>query len=324
MDNFCDHTFALFDHEFADHASHMCMIKDRARCMGFFEQIEKHCKDKMVVDFGAGTGILGVYAALKGAKEVWFVENQINLHETIAEVCAANDVTNYNIVADVSELPTHYFDVCLSETLGDVGIERNFTKIFSNLIARNPGCVAIPDRINLYYSTLHLEEVEKEKRYIENFPVNLKINMLYPLPGLRPTRIDSQKLDSEVELFSLDLKDYPREDDLRKIIKVPHEDKHNFMVFHWKAFCEGQEFVSNTPERDPNNFNHWCQLGFHIPKDNTLGIRYDIHSGPFVLCGNPHQDFIDNPKKFDREFYTPSPDQFVQEPKQESVIKWTL
>lgn len=291
--------------------------------MAFFREIERHCKDKMVVDFGAGTGILGVYAALKGAKEVWFVENQINLHETIAEVCAVNNVSNYNIVEDVSELPTHYFDVCVSETLGDVGIERNFTRIFSDLIAQNPGCVAIPDKINLYYSQLWLEEAEKEKRYIENFPVNLKISMLYPLPGLRPTRIDSAKLDNEVELFSLDLKDYPKDENLRKIIEVPHPADKNFMVFHWKAFSNGNEFVSNTPERDPSNFNHWCQLGFSIPKDETLGLRYDIQTGPFVLVGNPHQDFIDNPVEYDNQYYEPSPDQFVQAPQQEGIIKWT-
>ena len=325
MDKFCDHTFALFDHEFADHASHMCMIKDHARCMGFFEQIKKHCKGKRVVDFGAGTGVLGVYASMCGATEVWFVENQVNLHETIHQVCEANNVTNFKIIDDVNALPSHYFDVCLSETLGDVGIERNFTRLFSDLIARNPGCIAIPDNINLYYSTLHLDEVDKELRYIEQFPVNLKIDMLYPLPGLRPTRLDSKTLDYQTELFSLNLKDYPKVQDLRKIIEVPRPDGHNFMVFHWKAFCEGQEFVSNSPERNPDNFNHWCQLGFHIPKDKTLGVKYDIQQGPFVLCGNPHKDFIDNPREYDEKYYVPSPDQFVQEPaKNNSVIKWTL
>lgn len=117
MDKFCDHTFALFDHEFADHASHMCMIKDHARCMGFFKEIEKHCKDKRVIDFGAGTGILGIYAAMCGAKEVWFIENQTNLHATIDELCKLNNVKNYTIHYDVTQAPTHYFDVCISETL---------------------------------------------------------------------------------------------------------------------------------------------------------------------------------------------------------------
>lgn len=322
MTKFCDHTFALFDHEFADHASHMCMIKDRARCMGFFKQIEKHCKDKRVIDFGAGTGILGIYAALQGASEVWFVENQINLHETIEDLCHLNGVTNFKILSDVNDAPTHYFDVCISETLGDIGIERNFTRIFSDLIARNPGCIAIPDNIKIYYSTLFLDEVVKEMEYLEQFPINLKHHMLYPLPGLRPTRLDGRTIDNEIELFNLDLKNYPREDDLRVIIDVPRPDGHNFMVYHWKAFVNGEEFVSNVPSRTADNFNHWCQLGFHIPKDDTLGIKLDVQKGPFVLCGNPHRDFIDNPKAYDDKYYVPSPDQFVQQP--QSVIKWTL
>lgn len=320
MDKFCDHTFALFDQEFADHASHMCMIKDHARCMGFFDQIKKHCKGKRVIDFGAGTGILGIYASLCGAEEVWFIENQTNLHHTIHELCKLNGVENYSIHYDVQQAPTHYFDVVLSETLGDIGIERNFTKILSELIARNPGCIAIPDKINLYYSTLYLEEVEKEKRYIENFPVNLKSDMLYPLPGLRSTRLDAKTIDNLGDLFSLDLKNYPKEDDLRVIIDVPRVEGHNFMVFHWKAFCEGNEFVSNTPERNSDNFNHWCQLGLHIPKDDKLGIKLDVQHGPFVLCANPHPDFINNPKEYDRKYYVPSPDQFVQE---SGMVKWT-
>jgi hypothetical protein len=325
VDKFCDHTFALFDHEFADHASHMCMIKDHARCMGFFDQIKKHCKGKKVIDFGAGTGILGIYAAMCGAEEVWFIENQTNLHATIDELCKLNNVENYTIHYDVNQAPTHYFDVCLSETLGDMGIERNFTRIYSDLIARNPGCVAIPDKINLYKSTLHLEEVEKEKRYIEKFPINLKHDMLYPLPGLRPTRIDDHPVDNEQEIFSLNLKDFPKEDDLRRIDKVNHPKDHNFMVFHWKAFCEDIEFVNNNPGRSSDNFNHWCQLGFHIPKDKTLGIKLDIQKGPFVLCGNPHTDFVDNPKEYDEKYYVPSPDQFVQDANQPSgMIKWTM
>ena len=325
MDKFCDHTFALFDHEFADHASHMCMIKDHARCQGFFSRIKKHAEGKTVIDFGAGTGLLGIYASLQGAKEVWFCENQTSLHGTIEELCKLNNVKNYRIIADVNEAPSNYFDLVISETLGDIGIERNFTRIYSDLIARQKGCVAIPDKINLYQSTLFLEEVEKEKRYIEQFPINLKMGMLYPLPGLRPTRIDDHPLDNETLMFSLDLKNYPKEDDLRFIMEVPRPEEHNFMVFHWKAYSEDTEFVNNNPGRSSDNFNHWCQLGFHIPKDKTLGIKLDIQKGPFVLCGNPHTDFVDHPKEYDEKYYEPSPDQFVQEVKQNNSgnILWT-
>jgi len=320
VDKFSDHTFALFDQEFADHASHMCMIKDHARCTGFFDQIKKHCKGKRVIDFGAGTGILGIYAAMCGAKEVWFIENQTNLHHTIHELCKINNVQNYSIHHDVHQAPSHYFDVVLSETLGDIGIERNFTRIFSDLFTRNPGCIAIPDHIKLFHSTLYLEEIEKENRYIENFPVNLKTDMLYPLPGLRSTRLDDMPVDNATEIFSVNLKDYPQVPDLRIIFDVPKPKGHNFMVFHWKAYCEGIEFVNNDPGRSSNNFNHWCQLGFHIPKDNKLGIKLDIQQGPFVLCANPHKDFIENPKEYDKKYYVPSPDQFVQD---SGMVKWT-
>ena len=91
---FSHHTFSLFDAEFNDPASHLCMIKDYERCQGFFTQIEAHSKDKIVVDFGAGTGVLGLYAGIKGAKEVWFVENQLNLHEVIHDLAKKNNLKN--------------------------------------------------------------------------------------------------------------------------------------------------------------------------------------------------------------------------------------
>ena len=119
MDKFCDHTFALFDHEFADHASHMCMIKDHARCQGFFSRIKKHAEGKTVIDFGAGTGLLGIYASMQGAKEVWFCENQTSLHGTIEELCKLNNVTNYKIIADVNEAPSNYFDLVISAQVAE-------------------------------------------------------------------------------------------------------------------------------------------------------------------------------------------------------------
>ena len=85
--------------------NHMCMLKDRLRVTAFFKQIEKYCKDKVVVD-GAGSGILGTYALMCGAKEVWFVEQMQTLHGVIRDMVSTNHDSHYNwkVVTDVSEL----------------------------------------------------------------------------------------------------------------------------------------------------------------------------------------------------------------------------
>lgn len=55
------------------------MIKDRARTDTYLLKVIKEneslFKDKIVLDVGAGTGILSIYAARAGAKHVYAVEN---------------------------------------------------------------------------------------------------------------------------------------------------------------------------------------------------------------------------------------------------------
>ena len=44
----------------------------------------------------------------------------------------------------------------------------------------------------------------------------------------------------------------------------------------------------------------------------------------FVLCGNPHPDFIDNPEKFDNQNFEPMEFKFTDEkPKESGFIHWT-
>ena len=115
---FSKHALSHFDGEYHQLEPHMCMLKDRIRVTSFFKQIKKYCKDKVVVDFGAGSGILGVYALMCGAKEVWFVEQMQTLHDVIRDMVSTNHDSHYNwkVVTDASELPQEkdYFDVCIS------------------------------------------------------------------------------------------------------------------------------------------------------------------------------------------------------------------
>lgn len=54
------------------------MLKDRVRTLAYQRAIESNpmdFKDKIVLDIGAGTGILSIFAARSGAKHVYAVEN---------------------------------------------------------------------------------------------------------------------------------------------------------------------------------------------------------------------------------------------------------
>ena len=54
------------------------MLKDKVRTLAYQRAIENNpydFKDKIVLDIGAGTGILSIFAARSGAKHVYAVEN---------------------------------------------------------------------------------------------------------------------------------------------------------------------------------------------------------------------------------------------------------
>ncbi|MGM5482113.1 MAG: METTL5 family protein, partial [Nanobdellota archaeon] len=57
-----------------------------------------YIKGKVVADFGAGTGILGIGALLLGASKVYFVEKDIKAIEILKENLATIDSDSYEII----------------------------------------------------------------------------------------------------------------------------------------------------------------------------------------------------------------------------------
>ena len=58
---------------YEDLSIHELMLKDRPRTLAYKNAIEKNLdliKDQVVIDVGAGTGILSMFAAKAGAKKV--------------------------------------------------------------------------------------------------------------------------------------------------------------------------------------------------------------------------------------------------------------
>jgi len=72
------------------------MLKDQIRTKTYRDAIEKNFydfKDKIVMDIGAGTGILSIFAARAGAKHVYAIENAEIAH-------FARDIIKKNGYAD--------------------------------------------------------------------------------------------------------------------------------------------------------------------------------------------------------------------------------
>lgn len=77
--------------------------------------LETDVKDKVVLDMGAGTGILGILAAKKGAKEIVAIDNDEVCYRSAIENAALNHITNLTSLCGSKEtIPTVAFDLILA------------------------------------------------------------------------------------------------------------------------------------------------------------------------------------------------------------------
>ena len=254
-------SFSEFDGVYSDVDAHLNMLKDQDRCEGFFKAIKKYCKDKVVCDFGAGSGLLGVYALMSGAKEVWFVEREVTLHPLIKRLCETNgdfdEGIEFHICVNSSQIPDerNYFDVIISETIGDSGIECDFTYEYGKIARKHPNSICIPDRIEYYWTSIYEEEIQKEMDYLKDFPVNyLDIggkgkSPFLPFIYMRGCKV-RDKVDSiENKFHTLDIKNYPQDTYVDMKFNLNNDslkDEHNFIVLYWRCFTEDLEIVNKS------------------------------------------------------------------------------
>lgn len=82
------------------------MLQDRIRNKAYKKAIFNninYIKDKIVLDVGAGTGILSIFCAQAGAKKVYAVEAS-KLHEVAREVVKENNFENVVEVRFLKEM----------------------------------------------------------------------------------------------------------------------------------------------------------------------------------------------------------------------------
>ena len=115
-----DYYFGSYSHFYI----HEEMLKDKVRTSTYMRAIENNpedFKDKIVLDIGAGTGILSIFAARSGAKHVYAVENaEIALfaQEIIKKNGLQDKITILKGKMEEIELPVKEVDIIISEWMG--------------------------------------------------------------------------------------------------------------------------------------------------------------------------------------------------------------
>jgi ribosomal protein L11 methyltransferase len=77
--------------------------------------LEADMQGKVVLDMGAGTGILGILAAKRGAKEIMAIDNDEVCYRSAIENAALNNITNLTSLCGSKEtIPVVDFDIILA------------------------------------------------------------------------------------------------------------------------------------------------------------------------------------------------------------------
>ncbi|QDZ23831.1 protein arginine N-methyltransferase [Chloropicon primus] len=146
---------------------HRLMLEDKPRTEAYkkaFESLGKDLKGKVVLDVGAGTGILSLFAAKCGAARVYAVEaSGIAAHTQ--EVVAENNLQEVVRVLqckieDAGDIIKEKVDVIVSEWMGFYLLHESM--LGSVLTARDmflkPGGLILPRTAKLYASPINMEK----------------------------------------------------------------------------------------------------------------------------------------------------------------------
>ena len=171
------------DPMYAEFEVHRTMIRDRVRTEAFRRAIDSVVRPgDIVLDVGAGSGILSVFAARAGAARVYAVE-ETSIAVLAQELAAANGVEEivHVIHGDVLDVePPERVDVVVSEWLGGFGIDEGM--LVPVIAARDrwlkPGGVMIPHSVTAWAALVYDRYLGDMVDFLQNNPYDLRLDGL--------------------------------------------------------------------------------------------------------------------------------------------------
>ncbi|KAL6066753.1 Protein arginine N-methyltransferase 8 [Balamuthia mandrillaris] len=162
-----DYYFNSYSH-FSIHEE---MLKDHVRTSKYQQAILQNAsvfQDKVVLDVGCGTGILCMFAAQAGAKQVIGIDcsNIVEQARTIVDVNGFSDViTIIKGKVEEVELPVDKVDIIISEWMGYFLLYENMleTVIFARDKWLVEGGLIFPDKATLYLCAIEDNDYKNEK-----------------------------------------------------------------------------------------------------------------------------------------------------------------
>ena len=279
------------DPMYAEFEVHRSMIRDRVRTDAFRRAIESVVRrGDIVLDVGAGSGILSLFAARAGAARVYAVE-QTSIAVLAQDLAAANGVAEivrviHDDVMDV-DLPERV-DVIVSEWLGGFGIDEGM--LCPVIAARDrwlkPEGIMIPRSVTAWAALVHDRYLGETVEFLRDNPYDLEledlvektVNEISYSGGFRhlaegDRRSWSSRLwTTKVDLISLEQAQAPHEAEL--LLPVYQHGTANALALWFSAELAPGISLSVGPEDAPT---HWGMT--------TAPLRSPVELAPGMVVG---------------------------------------
>ena len=243
------------------------MLSDKIRMQAYYQAIQRIVKPgDVVVDLGAGTGILGLWALQAGASKVYAIEKTdvIHLARQLARANSCEDRIEFIQKNSTEvELPEQA-DVLVSETLGSFAIDENTLAFTCDAVRRflKPSARIIPQALELYVAPLddvavynkldfwrHIPDLDFSPAF-DLFSRKIMVESINP-QGLLGSAINVGKFD----LGHLDDSNYQA----RVYMQIAKPGMlHGVAAWFYCQLCEGISI--NTAPKQPTT--HWKQAFF--------------------------------------------------------------
>ncbi|CAN0109653.1 unnamed protein product, partial [Ectocarpus sp. 12 AP-2014] len=268
---------------------HEEMLKDEVRTTSYMNAIEhnKHLfAGKVVMDVGCGTGILSMFAARAGAKQVIGIECS-TIIEQARKIVAANgfadkitlikskceDIASLEALAGVDKV-----DIIISEWMGYFLLYESMldTVIYARDRWLKEGGLMLPDKATLFVGAIEDEQYKKEKIdfwdevYGFDMSVIKEIALTEPLVDI----VEGKAVATDCQaILSLDLADCKKEELQFKSEFVLTAHRNDF-VHAIVAYFDCQFSQLHKPVRFSTGpfteYTHWKQTVFYLRQPLTI------------------------------------------------------
>jgi SAM-dependent methyltransferase len=257
---------------------HRAMLRDAVRNDAYHAALTQTVRPgDVVIDVGAGTGILSMLAVQAGAAQVYAVERGAAAHVAVA-MAAANGMADRIAVVqgDIERvLLPQRADVIVSEWLGVYGVDENL--LAPVLTARDrwlkPAGSILPDRVVSYLAPVWVEALD----YLRSAPYGLDLSpvasrdrdgILWPRVGLTAGDVQA----SPQPMWTLDLNRFPAREARRPFaaaLSFAFEEHAsvNALAAWFSAGFGDATTLSNAPG-EPRT--HWNQFLFPLDQPRAV------------------------------------------------------